>query len=200
MKGSTVDIWWLWPTANTDNNLTPDIEYFKSHFVGSPMAETWEPPTDLRWIYKSRKVRDFVSWFHGAPVISERARQVLRPLLDGHTEILPLITVKGRQYYAVNVLTVVDCLDRDKSVIWYTKDGSGRILDIRQHVFDPERTQPVPIFKIPESTSAVFVTRPFVDAVIKAQLAGAQFVDPTTDPLHKILKKLPLNDVPGVKT
>ena len=45
---------------------------------------------------------------------------------------------------------------------------------------------------------AVFVTRPFVDAVIAGGLRGAVFADPARNELEKLMRGEPLNVVPGV--
>jgi hypothetical protein len=54
---------------------------------------------------------------NSAPVLSKKAVEVRDPLIGEHCEILPLIELCGKAYYALNVLTTVDCLDKDASDI-----------------------------------------------------------------------------------
>jgi hypothetical protein len=68
------DIWILRSADSRNLSLKPgDLDYFQTHFVGVPMRENWKPPP-LKIDGKSLRLRDFVSWMIGAPVISEKAK------------------------------------------------------------------------------------------------------------------------------
>lgn len=112
----TPHIWEFSAEADHRVVIDTDLDYFDDHFVGRPMAEDWRAPAvELR--NKSLPAQDFVSWMLAAPVISDRARQVLEPVLGGACEILPLLSIKRRPYFAVNVVAVIDCLDYAESEI-----------------------------------------------------------------------------------
>src|SRR6266498_5463530 len=96
--------------------LRTNIPYFRTHFIGNPMAQSWRSPP-ITVLNKSKKVLDFTSWMLSAPAVSERAKSALGNCVGGQAEFLPLIRVKGVQIYAMNVLNTVDCLDIAKSQI-----------------------------------------------------------------------------------
>lgn len=190
-------IYRLFTDCNKDLGLRTDLDYFQSHFIGKPMAANWKPPA-VRILGKSKRLRDFVAWMLKAPVISEKAKNALQPLIAPHAEILPLIELRGKMFFAVNVTTLVACLDKEKSDILYAPDEPGRILNISRYFFNESRVKPVPIFKLLEFPIDVFVTRPFVDAVISNGLRGAAFGDPSVSPFDAILAGRSHNVVPGV--
>lgn len=199
----SISVWGFGPDANNDLSLQVDsgvegTKYFNTHFIAKSMREDWNAPT-LRILDKSRRLRDFVSMSLSAPVISEKAKQALESLIGSHCEILPLIELRNKVYYAVNVLTVVDCLNHKWSKISYSPSDPGRILSISSYIFDVKKIpSDVPIFKIPEDMYSVFVTKLFVDAVIANGLRGACFDDPTISPFIKIGAGEPLNVVSGL--
>lgn len=194
----TSSLFKLGADCEKDVNLRTPIDYFKDHFVAREMALQWTSPP-IRIQGKSKRLRDFVSWMSAAPVISEKARQALDSLITRHCEILPLIELHGKSHYALNVLTQVDCLDRERSDILYAENDPAHILRVKSYVLIPERVpEHVSIFKIPEDLGCVFVTQRFVDTVIANKLRGASFEDPTADPFAKFARGEPLNVVPGL--
>ncbi len=192
-----IDVWALRVNCNKDLVLRTEIDYFQTHFIGEKMVYNWVVPP-VRIQGKSKRLRDFVSWMLSAPVISQRAKEALEPIIAPYVEMLPLVQLRGKQYYAVNVLRLVDCLDRKRSDIVYSPTDPGRIIDIFETFFITDYLEDVPIFKIPETRGEVYVTRPFVDVVIKNELAGAAFADPSKNPFGTILGRESCNVVPGV--
>ena len=181
------DIWILRSADKRNLSLIPsDLDYFQTHFIGQPMAERWNPPS-LTIDGKALRLRDFVSWMIQAPVISDVARSALEPLVSKSVEFLPLIELRKKRYYAMNVLRLVDCLDRSESEILYSPDDPERILTINKFQFDRGRIISAPIFKIPDDPSCVFVMQAFIDAVIDSRLTGAKFADPTVNPWAPVL-------------
>jgi hypothetical protein len=118
-------------------------------------------------------------WFGGVPVVSQRAIDVLGELLLPHTELLPIEVAPSSSgfeydYFAVNVITVVDCLDHDRSL--FKRYSTGRIMKIERYSFIENRISGIPIFKIPESTTvSVFVSSKFRSAYKQAGLTGWRF-------------------------
>jgi hypothetical protein len=163
-----------------ENALTlveAEDEYFEDHFVGERMADGWNPPR-VNILGKSKPVRDFVSWSLSAMVVSPRARNALQPLIANHVEFLPLTTVNGEMLFAVNVIEVLECLDRSASEASFSPDDPKRIIHINRFVFLPERIRNVPLFKVPEWPGAIFVSEEFAEIVVHAGLSGAGFEDP----------------------
>ena len=181
---SNQEVWILSAEANHRLVLQPhDLTYFQEYFVAKPIADTWKPPP-VKIHGKTLPIRDFVQWSTSAPVISEKAREALASLVTEHCEILPFIQLRKQQYYALNVLTFLDCLDRAKSDIFYSPNDPKRIVNVSRFSLRKSAIPPdLPIFKIPEDPRVVFVTPRFVDVVRLHKLTGAQLVNADTDPL-----------------
>ncbi|HMS56734.1 MAG TPA: hypothetical protein PKA27_15175 [Fimbriimonadaceae bacterium] len=170
-----------------------DLEYFRTHFVSQPMVNTWHPP-ELRVSLTSKPCKDAISWSLGVPVWSERACELLGPDLVGHVEFLPLIKIKKTQYFAVNVLTICDCLDEDTSEILRTDEGE--ILVISEFGL---RNGPYPIiFKLPDYASLVFASRKLADLVIEHRLTNFKFEDPGVNNLALYVSGEDTNVVEGL--
>ena len=192
-------IWRFGGDCNRDINIRSPIDYFQDNFIARRMGENWPQPDYIRIEGKSKRLRDFVCWMSSAPVLSKKAVAALEPLIGQHCEILPLIELRGKPYYALNVLTTVDCLDNAASDILYATDDPSHILAINSYKFIEDKLPlNIPIFKIPDDVGCVFVTRTFIDTVIQHGLRGASFEDPAVEPFGKIAKGQSLNVVDGL--
>lgn len=175
-----------------------DLVYFQTHFIGEPMPEDWTlPPVEISG--KSKKLGDFVIWMLTAPVVSEKAKNVLESAFKSELQFLPFHSIKGKLYFAMNVTCLVkDLLDVAKSDIHYGDDGK-RIISIDRAVFKKPMPENLPpIFKLSVNPSDIFVTQPFVDLVIEQKLTGLSLADPRQNQLKLILKGQDLNVVPGI--
>lgn len=84
--------------------IPDDLRYFKKHFICEPLSSDWEVPP-VRILGKSYAAADFVSWMACAPVISENAKCSLEEICSGLVEFLPFHAIKGKPYFAMNVLS-----------------------------------------------------------------------------------------------
>ncbi|MCK7473639.1 MAG: hypothetical protein MZV49_09170 [Rhodopseudomonas palustris] len=95
--------------------------------------------------------------------------------------------MKKQFYYLFNIVSVVDCVDKDKSdIVCGVPDEPDYILSMWKTHFIQERIPNLPVFSVPEYHWP-FVTRSFVDAVIANKLTGAQFEDPGVNPFGLIM-------------
>lgn len=170
-----------------------DLAYFRDHFVGRSMAESWVPPR-FELTHKSGRPKDFISWELTVPVVSARAKQCLAELCAGSVEFLPLGQIKGADYFAINVLAVLDVLDEQRSDADYF---SGKMVALRKAEFRVLPPGIPPIFKVPQ-WSSVYVRRPFAETVVANKLTGAIFADPHLDNFRQIVKGDSINVFPGV--
>lgn len=165
--------------ANRYQNLVPvreaDWDVFDA-FRGTPIGASWSPvkvEVLVDDLHKNRPPSDFPSLATDVPVFSQRAAEALGDLLEGNGELLPLDCDEG-VYYAYNVTHVVDALDVAQSE--FKRFESGRIMDIVQHVFQPEKLAGLTIFKLPYMrVSRVYVTDDFVRRVQETGLTGFDF-------------------------
>lgn len=84
--------------------IPEDLRYFKNHFVCQNMEDNWEIPP-VKMVGVSGKAPDFVSWMGCAPVISEKATDLLYPICQDLVEFLPFHQIREKKYFAVNVLS-----------------------------------------------------------------------------------------------
>jgi hypothetical protein len=192
------DVWRLATDCNKDLTLRTSLTYFRDHFVGAPMHEQWSAP-EVEICGRRKRLRDFVSWMLSAPVISPRAKELLEPLLQSHAEMLPLLTLREQQFYALNVTTLVDCLDEARSTIVYSPDEPGRIMNVHAFSFRESAIPDVPVFKIATYPNDVFVRGSFVECVRINGLRGAAFADPQVSPLPLLVQGKSVNVVPGLQ-
>lgn len=155
-------------------------------FKGRPVPKPWEP---LAVYYPSREDlaggQEGVLWEPGdvkrgdfpciggaVPVFTERAVKTLRPLIGDSVEILPLVCDED-DLYIINVIDVVDCLDRERSKLKFF--SSGAVMRVEHYVFVEEALRGKHIFKIPERPVAVFVSDAFKFVVEGEGLEGLRW-------------------------
>lgn len=164
------------PDAKTFTDLAmvhePDI-HISFSFNGTSLAARWRPYA-VRPITEEfpgqTEVGDFTR-LGTIPVFSERAVTVLGALLSRHGELLPL-TCSGcsAAYYAYNVTTVIDALDRELTKAeWFDSD---RIMDVERYAFQPGLLGSAEIFKIPQQSAPLFVTHAFIELLSRSGLVG----------------------------
>lgn len=145
-----------------------------AHSFGSPLGHNWPKPITIR----ARNPEDPILPLSDCPhhtssdviVLSRRAVDALHDLLAPAAEILPLRSDLG-EFYAINVLRKIDCLDHERSDL-LKSSSTGRIFMISRPVFVPERIGDALIFRVPEHRAFILVTQPFVDRVRQARLVG----------------------------
>lgn len=126
-----------------------------AQFGRDRLAAAWKPRTIFPLVIEgeaplSRRLGDFPNHTSSTVLIfSRRAVDALRDLLGPDDEVLPLESELG-EFYVVNVLTVLDCVDIDKCEVWRFP-SSGRIGEIRRFEFFPERV-----------TASIFQVIPFI--------------------------------------
>ncbi|MCG8483196.1 MAG: hypothetical protein MJA31_07820 [Clostridia bacterium] len=121
--------------------------YFDPGFKGKSMVHDW-PMVEMKTIKQGKK-SDAPLCSPSVPVFSERAIEVLKDLLKGNAELLPLIHkdyVGQDQLYAVNVVNLRDCIDYDKSE--REEFGPNMYGRFTKYVFKPDVVKDAHIFKI----------------------------------------------------
>lgn len=149
-------------------------EYLNNNFRGQKMIETW-PIIEIQPHFLAEgDLKDIVPdvlTFGLQPVFTQRAIDIFKEELEANAEILPLKYDKF-PCFAINVTTVLDCLDEEKSKLVIR---AKRVFQIEKHVFKKEISYP-PIFKI--STGAktrIYVTEAFVKKFEENNLTGMIF-------------------------
>jgi hypothetical protein len=177
-----VSIWDIQTEASYDSLAVWKESEFKKvpWLTGTPIADAW--PTPEVFIFygivddaKTPNPGDF-PYFRtsGNLACSERALEVIEPLVANHVEILP-IRCKEQPFYVLNALNVIDCVDYSRSVVEYSPSGRPSISHLR---FDLDCIGDKPIFKIPQSVlTQIFVSGEFKSLVENHQLVGLKFTE-----------------------
>lgn len=144
-------------------------DFLGNNFIGKPLPTNWQLPkhtaenTDC-------PLNDFVDGYFQAPYISDRARRLLEPIVGQEAEFRSIGQILGNDYFVMNIINLVDCLDKERSEITWSTDG--RILLLAKAVFFHQRIRARAVFKIPEYPSRIYVTNEFVDNVRQHRLTG----------------------------
>jgi hypothetical protein len=87
--------------------------YYDFPFRGKPIPENFNlPPHVLE--PKKLPIRDFVEGVEFI-LVPQNAYNSLQLLVKEHAEFISIGKLRGKHYYLMNVLSIVDCLDIDKS-------------------------------------------------------------------------------------
>ncbi len=141
-------------------------------FDGRKKTKDWNP-IKVKRMY-DREFSNTPGFSSHIPVFDATATNVLRDLLEGDAEILPLDCVEG-DFFAINVTRVLDCIDYEKSSYKTFRDGK-RIMRFINYVFKPDEVETHQIFKIPdERLRRPFVSDEFRNRVIECGLTGFVF-------------------------
>jgi hypothetical protein len=114
---------------------------------------------------------DFPSFYAVGVVFSERALQVLSPLIQNSVQVIPLQSVE-EHLYLIHVTEVVDCLDIERSEVDYILGGE-HISHIKHYEFkNLELLEEIGIFEIQDLRASTFVTDEFKKIVEEHDLKG----------------------------
>ena len=167
-------IWHLGADVNNFDNLIPvkEKDWSLLRFDGTKLSDTWQPIA-VR-IIEEQKKSDTPGLSAGIPVLSSKAVEVLKNLMGNKVEILPLRCRRG-EYYAINVLDVLDCVNYKNSE-FKRFENSGRIMRFIKYSFNPNCVEGKQIFKIiDEPVRRPFVSDEFRNKVLDSELVGFKF-------------------------
>lgn len=168
-------IWILDCDVDNYENLTMkeefDIDYIQS-FDGTKKIKNWNP-LKVKRMY-DREFSNTPGFSPHIPIFDKKSVSVLNDLLTDNAEILPLDCDEG-EFYAINVINVIDCIDYEKSKYKTFRDGK-RIMRFTKYVFDEVKIDGLNIFKIKdEPLKRPFVSENFKNKIIDNNLVGFKF-------------------------
>lgn len=154
-------------------NLEPlediSIETFQM-FDGTSHIESWNKMR-VKKMNSEKEMRMGDAPGFIIPVFSKKATDILMPLIKNDVELLP-IECEGIEMSGINVLSVINAVDYEKSEYKTFRDGK-RILAFQKYCFKPEIVGKRNIFKIPdEKRREAFVSEKFYNAVLENGLEG----------------------------
>ncbi|MDU0204754.1 imm11 family protein [Paenibacillus sp. MAH-36] len=109
-------------------------------------------------------------------MFNDKALKALHDIIKDDIEVLPYLHPKDT-YYAINVLNVIDSLDRSMAVLDIDVEYN-KVRNIIKYAFHKDRIKHESIFKIPENLrSEIFVTDIFKERVEQTGLTGFRFAE-----------------------
>lgn len=175
-----MEIYELLHDSNRYQNLIfeNEREWEKIHgkFAGYPISNIWAPISVKVFqdddYNKELPPSDFPT-LGNLLVFSQHALDLLKEVLNGNGEILPLLC-KDCLYSVYNVTHLTNALDTNNSII--DRFDDGEIMQIVKYEFNKQILKIAPIFKLKQTPhSDVYVTNVFVEHVQKSGLTGFDF-------------------------
>lgn len=153
------------------------LEIYKRVETGESLITNWNP-IEINVSNKRKENSDYPFGL-SCPVLSKRAIDILNDLIHPPTEFLPLIS-DNMEYFILNTLNLVDCLNDSKSV---PEQFYGIIVDYEKFSFILDKVKGQHLFKlkIPNTNrtlkNRVFVSDFFKETVLKNNLKGFKFIE-----------------------
>lgn len=140
-------------------------------FEGQRIGEEWK--TFRAELDPEQQIGNFTDIDPGVLICDAFAYSKLEEAISEEIEVLP-IQIDDLEMYVLNVINVIDCLDKSESVIEYFSDGG--VAGIKQYAFDMGSLADVKLFKIPQfSRTEIYATDAFRNLVLNASLTGLTF-------------------------
>lgn len=163
------------PSRLGRTSLAADLDAEPSFANGRPipsLKNIWPTPTVCGDIGDCNDYPSIYPW----PVFSDRAINLLEPLLAPHGEFLPLQTTIGR-FAVFHVRAVHDVLDTRASSIVFDHGSDRRALAVEQFVPDQSKLAAVTsdIFRIPQLPAETFVSPRVYELIRDSDLEGMEF-------------------------
>lgn len=144
------------------------------YYQGQQLCEQWEAPETMFYIEdETNVITDFPFHKHGILCCETKILQEIQPILGHEIEVLP-IHVEGYEYSLLNVVNVLDALDKPKCGFEHFR--SGDVKKIFRYAFKEEVLKGTYIFKTPELTvTDIYCTDAFRDLVLSRGWTGLKF-------------------------
>lgn len=143
-------------------------------FDGRKLKREWSP-LKVEFFKSKKKISDSPFLYISFLVINKESIMTLNNYFLDFVELLPLSYQNSvDNYFVVNVINIVDCLDHENSI--FSRYDDGRIMLCDKYAFVKEKLIKNHIFKIPEFPRAhIFVSDDFKSAVEDSELTGFIF-------------------------
>jgi hypothetical protein len=150
------------------------IEFVKMFSSNEPLLDSWEIPDLGLFKYEGEEKKPLADFMSGFDImtISSNAMKILKKTVEKDVDFLPLRTEAG-PYYALHV-KVIDCLDKERSIVERARDES--IIGVDKYAFDWDVLKNVNMFRVKElGLSRLLVSDIFKRTYEKNKLNGLIF-------------------------
>ncbi len=162
------------------------------NMIGQKVKEKWEKLLLSPIIENGNELLPLGDYPHfEVPIISERAYNILDPHIGNFVELLDVkISGSTDNYFALNVINVLDCLDLEKSKIKWFKNSS-KIMRITKYVFKDIESESSFILRPLHYQKTILVNEKLIQIIESNQLEGFKFEDVSIEeenPFDKLFK------------
>lgn len=117
-----------------------------------------------------------------APLVSLKFVSLFKNLENHEIQFINVATIddKGntnKDFYLLNVLRVLRCMDMERSIVEEKKYGSASVLDIKKLYLIPNSLDNFSIVRMEEKKSYIIVTEEFKKRCEEAGLKGVEFIE-----------------------
>jgi len=151
-----------------------------------------EKPIDANYIEKAniklllpKKAVDVVN-FEFRLMVSDKAKTLIGSLEIKNINFYKTYVNKVPFFHLVN-LNILDCLDRQKSVVKVFPSDPNRVMKISKYVFQKGLIQDPSIFSIPEKLGNLFCTKKVSDEIFRSKLCGFRIYDIENPPINELI-------------
>lgn len=170
----------IWKITSNERNISINtIDYVDDVLIelkGESLVNKWNP-FEVVIEGNKKKFKEFIDFVPETFVINEKTMNILTPFLEDKVEYLPIIH-QEHLFYLCNIVNLIDCVDKEKSIAKYTKK-SQKFIGYEKIIFKKnflENKKKIRIFKIPElATKSCFVSDEFKEFIEKSGLYGPDF-------------------------
>ncbi|MFD2909212.1 Imm43 family immunity protein [Flavobacterium ardleyense] len=135
-------------------------------------------------IYRVDKLDSYLSTYDilptfNTPLVSKKFADFFKDLNLQFINIT-IIDKQGNSnndYYILNVLDVVSCMDSEKSIVEIKKYGSANIMTIKKLYIIPDSLNNLSIIRMEEKKSYIIITEEFKKRCEEAGLKGVEFIE-----------------------
>lgn len=178
-EGNNLRIWKLGRDVDNFESLAwgndehdVDLSYIQS-FNGASKEKNWIP-LHLKRMGDNVEFSNTPGLSAHIPVFDKKAVDIMRDYLIGNAEILPIFC-EDREFFVINVTSVLDCIDYEASEYKTFSDGV-RIMRFVKYAFVEDKIKNVHIFKIKdEPLRSPFVSDAFRQKILDSDLTGFKF-------------------------
>lgn len=159
------------------NSISDDsFLFFDRNFRGDKILN-YNKIIDIETGFKGEKAENGekvdISNLGTIPIFMPNAIRILEPSIKHNIQKIKLNHKEYGECYAINVLTVLDCLNEEKCIMQRLR--SGKVFKISKYEFNKEINYP-DIFKITtDNKTGIFVTENFIRKVTENKLKGILF-------------------------
>lgn len=160
---------------------------WESFILGVPLPplEQWKTPTLEQYLNGRKKLRLVADCVKSGShhLINQKSVDALADIWEKHATLYPVILEDkpNEPYYMVVIKTVIDCIDREKSIGALSefdedKKSKNYFDCVYQWVFREGEIEDNALFVLPDNPIAVYATEEFKQRVIQAGLTGFGFI------------------------